>query len=206
MVRWQHKMKDRTFDIAKEISRSVNNAQVFLVGIDGPGGAGKSFLAEKICHRLEALRFSVAIVHFDDFFLPSANRCQLPVNLRPIGSDFDWIRLRDQVLMPLRACQLANYTRYDWPSDRLAENHEIPPKGIAIIEGVYSTRVELRDLFDFRIWVDCPGDLRLNRGIARDGEAIRSRWIDEWAPAEDRYFSEQRPHVFAHIVVDGAAT
>jgi hypothetical protein len=46
--------------------------------------------------------------------------------------------------------------------------------------------------------------VRLKRGIARDGEAIRSRWMDEWAPAEDRYFSEQQPHVFAHVVIDGA--
>jgi uridine kinase len=198
-------MHNPIFDIASEIRRNASHSNVYLVGIDGLGGSGKSILADKIRQQLEAAHLTVVTVRNDDFYLPSASRDQLPAHLKPVGGDFDWMRLRDQVLVPLKSSQLAKYARYDWPSDRLAEEHEIQPRGIVLVEGVYSTREVLRDLFDFRIWVNCPRELRLRRGLARDGHAARSRWVDDWMPAEDRYYDEQRPHTFAHAVVNGAA-
>jgi uridine kinase len=162
--------------------------------------------ADKLRQQLEAEHLTVATVHNDDFYLPSVSRSQLPAHLKPIGGDFDWMRLRDQVLIPLRSSQIANYARYDWLSDRLAEHHEIQPRGIVLIEGVYSTRAELRDLFDFRVWVDCPSELRLSRGLVRDSHAAHSQWVNDWMPAEDRYYDEHCPHTFAHAVVNGAAT
>jgi uridine kinase len=199
-------MNNPAYDIASQITRKASQDGVYLVGIDGLGGAGKSILADTIRQQLEKDRFRVATVHTDDFYLPSASRSQLPANLKPIGGDFDWMRLRDQVLAPLRSGQIARYVRYDWPSDRLAEQHEIQPRGIILIEGVYCTRAELRDLYDFRIWVDCPPEVRLSRGLARNGESVRSIWLNNWKPAEDRYYDEHRPHTFAHVVVSGAAT
>jgi uridine kinase len=198
-------MHNSVLDIASKISQNASQSNVYLVGIDGLGGSGKSILTEKIRQQLEVARFTLAIVHNDDFFLPSTSRSQLPVFIKPIGSDFDWMRLREQVLLPLRSGKIAKYARYDWPSDHLGEYHEIQPQGVVLIEGVYSTRAELRDLFDFRIWVDCPRELRLSRGLARDAHTARSRWVDDWMPAEDRYCSEQRPRTFAHAIVNGAA-
>jgi uridine kinase len=198
-------MNDPAYDIASQIGRKASQDHVYLVGLDGLGGAGKTVLAENIRQQLETDRFPVVTVHNDDFYLPSVNRNRLPADVKPIGGDFDWMRLRDQVLMPLRSGQIAKYARYDWPSDRLAEQHEIQPCGIVLIEGVYCTRAELRELYDFRIWLDCPPDLRLSRGLARDGDSVRSLWVDEWIPAEDRYYKNHRPQLFAHIVVNGAA-
>jgi uridine kinase len=115
------------------------------------------------------------------------------------------MRLRDQVLEPLRLNQIANYVRYDWLLDRLAEHYEIKPHGIVLIEGVYSTRAELRDLYNYRVWIDCPSELRLSRGLARDSNVALSLWVDEWMPAEERYYNEHRPHTFAQVVVNSAA-
>lgn len=204
-VTWHHSMNDPAPDIASQISRTASHLPVYLVGIDGLGGSGKSMLADRIRQQLEAEHLTVVTVHNDDFYLPSASRSRLPADLKSIGGDFDWMRPRDEVLAPLRSGQTARYARYDWPSDRLAEHHEIQPQGVVLIEGVYSTRAELRDLFDFRVWVDCPRELRLSRGLARDGAAAHSHWIDDWMPSEDRYIEEHRPQTFAHIVVNGAA-
>jgi uridine kinase len=192
--------------IASQISKDVPRDGVYLVGIDGLGASGKSVFADSICQQLEKKRFPVETVHSDDFYLPSASRSQLPASLKPIGGDFDWMRLRDQVSAPLRSGQIAKYVRYDWPSDQFAEQHEIQPRGIIIIEGVYCTRAELRNSYDFRIWVECPPEVRLGRGLARDGESARSIWVNEWMPAENRYYDEHRPSAFAHVVVDSALT
>ena len=198
-------MNNPEFDIASEIIRNSSHSQVYLVGIDGLGGSGKSILTERIRHQLETTQLTVTIVHNDDFYLPSAIRSKLSPQLKPVGADFDWMRLRDQVLEPLRLNQIANYVRYDWLLDRLAEHYEIKPHGIVLIEGVYSTRAELRDLYNYRVWIDCPSELRLSRGLARDSNVALSLWVDEWMPAEERYYNEHRPHTFAQVVVNSAA-
>ena len=110
-----------------------------------------------------------------------------------------WRRLRDEVLGPLRAGQVARYQRYDWSSDALAEWHDVP-QGIVIVEGVYSTRLELEQFYDLTVWVECPRSICLARGVERDGEAARRKWEEEWMPAEDHYISEQSPHTRANIV------
>jgi uridine kinase len=139
----------------------------------------------------------------DDFYLLSTLRNGTPAS-DTVGSAFDWRRLRDEVLAPLTAGQPARYQRYDWPSDALAEWHDIP-KGIVIVEGVYATRVELEQFYDLTVWVECPRPIRLARGIKRDGEAARRKWEEEWMPAEDRYVREQSPHTRADMVYAEAA-
>jgi len=201
----QQYMNNPEFDIASEIIRNSSHSQVYLVGIDGLGGSGKSILTERIRHQLETTQLTVTIVHNDDFYLPSAIRSKLSPQLKPVGADFDWMRLRDQVLEPLRLNQIANYVRYDWLLDRLAEHYEIKPHGIVLIEGVYSTRAELRDLYNYRVWIDCPSELRLSRGLARDSNVALSLWVDEWMPAEERYYNEHRPDTFAQVMVNSAA-
>ncbi|MFW5691015.1 MAG: hypothetical protein ACOCXZ_00830, partial [Chloroflexota bacterium] len=62
----------------------------------------------------------------------------------------------------------------------------------------------LRDFYDFSVWVDCPYAIRLARGIARDGEAMRTQWVEDWMPAEDRYTEAYTPRTFARMVVDGS--
>src|SRR5262245_22858443 len=69
-----------------------------LVAIDGPGGSGKTVLAESLQAALERANVSAHIVEGDAFFLPSASRAHGTPCEKPIGGDFDWCRLRDQVL------------------------------------------------------------------------------------------------------------
>jgi uridine kinase len=171
-----------------------------LVAVDGKGAAGKSTFARA----LEAVADGqVLVVEMDDFFRPSAER---PVGMaaeKPVGADFDWQRLGTQVLTPLRAGRPARYQRYDWGSDRLAEWHEVAEGGVVVVEGVTSARRELRSLYDAVIWVDAGVETRLRRGLERDGHLARSRWVDDWMPAEDRYASEHQTAEAAWLRVSG---
>ena len=74
-----------------------------------------------------------------------------------------------------------------------------------MIEGVCALHRELRDAYAVRIWVDAPEDVRLERGVARDGEAARATWVEVWMPSEARYVARDRPLECAHLVVDGTA-
>jgi uridine kinase len=139
----------------------------------------------------------------DDFFIPSGDRPRGTHWEKPIGSDFDWQRLRSQVLEPIRKGQRARYEQYSWLRDELSSAVTIGPGWVVIIEGVYSNRRELSGLYDLRVWVECPRELRLTRGLERDGETARRRWEEDWMPSEDRYIQEHRPHESADIVVAG---
>ncbi|TYR81292.1 uridine kinase [Priestia megaterium] len=171
-------------------------SDVFLIGIDGCGGSGKSTLAKEIANVSDGV-----FVHIDDFYHPSSEQEK---HRKEIGGMFDWRRLRDQVCMPLANKQTAHYQRYDWPSDSLKEWHEIQPKGTIVIEGISATRDELTSFYDVLIFVDTPYDVRLRRGIERDGEEMRSMWVDVWMPAEELYMKAQAPMARANFVVDGS--
>lgn len=163
------------------------NRQTKLVAIDGRGGSGKSSLAWWLASELEA-----DVIHIDDFGGPG----------RPYDA-WDWLRFQEQVLSPLRADQPARYQRYDWVADRLAEWVDVQAGGVVIVEGVSATRSELGDPWDVKVWVECPHDIRLGRGVQRDGESMRDTWVNVWMPQEDRYVQDQHPRERADVVIRG---
>lgn len=191
-----------SFEALNVEMHSISQKQsTLLIGIDGRGGSGKSMFARA----LERFRPNISVVEMDDFFLPSSQRPTGDPLSKPIGGDFDWQRVYNQVLTPLSQDHEGRYQRYDWDLDELAEWHTLTVGGIVIIEGIYSTRNELADMYDFKVWVECPRDIRLARGIARDGEAAREIWENDWMVIEDRYAETHRPFERANLLIDGSA-
>ena len=186
------------------LMRQVRRRQrTLVVGIDGRGGSGKSTLS----HALERADREVTVVEFDDFYRPSSERnARAAEGDTEIGGNFDWRRLRDQVLVPLSQDEVANYQRYDWVRDELADWHVVPVGGIALIEGNYSTRQELLGFYDFTIWIEAPHEVRLQHGLLRGGQDTRDRWLTEWMPEEDRYIEAEDPAKRVDLVLDGSGS
>jgi uridine kinase len=174
--------------------------QTLLVGIDGCGGSGKSTFAHALAASAPAKQ-QVVLVAMDDFYRPSRERLK---SRHAIGASFDWPRLREQVLVPIARDKSTRYKRYDWDNDRLANWRSISVGGAVLIEGLYSTRSELRHFYDFTVWVEAAPEIRLARGIARDGKDSRHLWL-EWMVQEARYVEAERPADDADLVVDGCA-
>lgn len=180
-------------DALREIVRGPGHR---LVAVDGCGGSGKSTLARRL-----ADAGGLAVVEMDDFYLPTARRVAVP---ELPGANFDLTRLTEQVLVPAGDGRGARYQRYDWDEDALGEWVTVPPDVVVVVEGVYSTSAGLRDRYTLRVWVETPYDVRLARGVARDGEDMRATWVEEWMPAEARYVAAEDPATHAHVVVDGS--
>jgi uridine kinase len=178
------------------IERRKREGERLFVAIDGGAGAGKSMLARAIRDQLG----SVSILRTDDFFRP--------LNEHPIADlsaeklyelYFPWERMRDEALMPLDRGETARYQRYDWSTDRLLDWVSAEPAGIVLVEGVYSSRPELRPVLDAIIFVDAPREERRSRVLARDRNP--GGWIIPWMSAEDWYLNQIRPQDTADLLL-----
>ena len=156
-----------------------------IVAIDGCGGAGKSTFAEALSAELGGC----SIVHTDDF----ASWDQ-PLDW--------WPRLLDQVLIPLSRSEPACYQRYDWDAKELVDWLSVESETV-ILEGVSSTRREFRPFLAYRVWIETPAELRLERGLDRDGTAMEGQWL-RWMADEDRYMADHLPRASADLIVDGS--
>lgn len=181
-------------DVTALFSKKEN--ETFLVAIDGGGGAGKSTLARLL---QQSLGSQASVIQADDFYQLSSRRST------DIGGNWDLPRLEEQVLQPLSQNEPARYERYDWETDRLAETHDIPAGGFVMVEGCYTMMQHLLPYYQFTIWVESPEEVRLQRGIERDGEEKRHLWEELWMPAEEVYIRTQNPMGAANIVISGTS-
>jgi uridine kinase len=153
-----------------------------LVGIGGRGGSGKTTLARSLP--------AAQVVGTDEFW---------------DGTGFELSRLRSEVLEPILRAEPAEYRAYSWQLRRpLEQARVVLPHGVIVVEGVCALHQLLREAYDLRIWVEAPRQLRLARGIARDGEESRTVWETRWLPSEDRYVERDDPISAAHLIVDGS--
>ncbi len=189
--------------LAAELMAMPRQQSTLLVGVDGAGGAGKSTFARLLKAAFASLADDTMIVHMDDFFFPTSRQNELAADGFVDGT-IDWKRLLEQVLVPIKEERPGRYQRYDWPSRTLQEWHIVGVGGIVIVEGIRALRRELAPIYDQGVWITCPRSVRLDRGIARDGEKARRRWELDWMPAEDRYIEQHRPQDVAELVVDGS--
>lgn len=159
-----------------------------LVVVDGPAGSGKTTLAGRLAAALDA-----PVVHADDLLAG--------------WGDLEgwWDRLRDQVLVPLAEGGPGRYQRYDWVAGSFADWHEVPVSDHLVVEGCGAARRAADDVAVLRVWVEAPDDVRLTRGLRRDGDALRPQWL-AWMAAERAHFAAEGTRERADVVVDGCAT
>jgi uridine kinase len=170
----------------------------FIIGIDGLGGCGKSTLSKELL----VIAKNTEIVHMDDFYKTENMRKELDINYE-IGCFFDWRKLEREVLIPFSNNIEITFQKYDWPSDSLKNWQNISNGSNLIVEGVYSTRKELSKYYDYKIWIDCPPEIRLARGIERDGIEIKEYWQNVWMKQEDEYLEKHKSFLEADLIILG---
>lgn len=156
-----------------------------LICIDGPAGSGKTTLAAQLAPLLPA-----QVIHMDDLYA-GWEGIQEGVDL-----------LERQILTPLAAGQPGKYPRYDWMARKYMERHHVPLADFLVVEGCASA-TRMVDRFDpLIIWVEASDDVRLARGLDRDGQDLRPQWLT-FMEQERSIYEESETVDRAHIKIDG---
>lgn len=113
-----------------------------------------------------------------------------------------WPRLIKETLEPLSRNKPARYGRTNWGSEGHEEWGEVLPDEFVILEGVSSSREAFRPFLTYSIWIEVPRNLRLSRGLERDGEEARAQW-EQWMAEEDDYVKREKPHEHVDLVLPG---
>lgn len=197
--RWSLDVTERARDIAEALLRLPRTrGAARILAVDGAGGSGKSTVGAAVAGLLDG----AVVVHGDDFYRPMPERERERLDAEQgYHRYFDWERLRDQVLVPLRADRATRYQLYDWSTGLLGAWRQVPAGSVVIVEGVYSARPELTPYYDLTVYVDTPRDVCLRRVRAR-GENSQDR-ITRWRAAEDHYLRTTWPQTRAGHLVRG---
>jgi uridine kinase len=142
---------------------------MFIIGIAGGTGSGKTTVVKKLIERLP--KGEVVVIPQDSYYKDSSH---VPVEERQfINFDhpdaFEWPLLAQHIAM-LRNGECVEQPIYSYITcTRQEETIHIEPRDIIIVEGIMALNDEaLRDQMDLKIFVDADADDRLIRVSQRD--------------------------------------
>jgi len=162
------------------------------VAVDGRAGSGKTTFAARLATALRDAGAGVAEVHTDDLLAGWAD------------IETFWPRLEAWILEPLRDGRDAAYQQFDWPGGRFSDEWvKLSVPDVLIVEGVTSARGAGRPELTLSVCVLAGHDLRLARGVARDGEALRPQWL-RWMADEEKHFAAELTEEQVDLLIDGS--
>lgn len=154
-----------------------------LVCIDGPAGSGKTTLSAAV----HSLTPAATVVHLDDL-------------LDGWGGLGGVAERLDPLLLPLTSDRPGRYESYDWIEERFSGWIPVAPTPLLIVEGVGSGSRRHGSLCTVLVWVEVDDDLRLRRGLERDGEDVRTQW-EQWMIEERVHFVDEDTRGRADVVI-----
>ena len=176
-----HAVVRRTLDAAPTLGTRR------LVCVDGPAGSGKSTLARAI-RRAMPVDVSCRVVHLDDLY-PGWDGLRAGVE-----------HVARWVAGPISEGRPGRYRRWDWHASAPGPWVDVPVVDVLVLEGVGSGSLLLAHAITTLVWVEADPDERLERCVARDGEASRDHLV-AWMAAEAPYLREQGTRERADLVV-----
>jgi uridine kinase len=170
-----------------------------LIALVGGSGAGKTWLADRLCQEFgdEATSLSLDDFYRDLSHLSLAEREGVNFDA---PEAIDW-PLFEAVLRQLQNGSTVAAPRYSFVSHTRSDEWEPRrPRPFIFVEGLWLLRPpSIRALFDFTVFLDCAESLRWQRRLARDlnergrtTDSIRRQFWSVVAPMHQRFVQGQQ--------------
>jgi len=177
-----------------------------VVGLCGGSGSGKTTLARQVARLLGQGR--TRIISFDSYYhdlshLSADERAAVnfdapeSLDVALLADHLTAIRDGQEIAVPIY--DFANHTRS-------GDLEVIEATDFIVIEGILLFAFpEVRDLMDYRVYIDCPADIRYQRRLARDvtergrtPTSVAEQWNQTVAPMHQLHVEPHAHH--AHFL------
>lgn len=177
--------------------------KIFLIGIAGGSGSGKTTFAKKVMKGISNLDSS--LLHMDSYYLPEQPKSNYTSSGKPNydhPNAFDWDLLREH-LTDLKQGKSIKCPVYDFStSGRTGEHENVGPCRVVLFEGIFALYdQEIRDLLDIQCFLHVDSDIRFTRRLHRDVkergrslESVISQYYDTVRPMYQKYLDPQRQY------------
>ncbi len=184
---------------------------MYLVGIAGGSGSGKTTFAKKVILEMGELSQAAAILHMDSYYLHSQPTDHYTESGQPNYDHpgaFDW----DLLLLHLKQLKRGEPIEvpvYDFTkSERVSyESISLGPVSMVLFEGIFALfQKEIRDILDIKVFLQVDADIRFTRRLHRDVEergrsleSVIGQYYETVRPMYQKYLDPQRQ--FADFIV-----
>ncbi|MFT5182999.1 MAG: uridine kinase [Flavobacteriales bacterium] len=183
-----------------------------IIGIAGGSGSGKTTFLQALVDRVP--KEKLALVSQDNYYQPiemqqKDENGQVNFDL-PISINREHFFDDINRLMTGKTITKTEYTFNN--ENREAQEIIVQPADIIVTEGLFVFHYnEIRDLLNYKVYIDAHEEIRLDRRIQRDLQErgypeneVRYQWENHVIPAEQSYLEPFKPEV--DLLVDNTHT
>jgi uridine kinase len=172
---------------------------IFLIGIAGGSGSGKTTFAKKVMNNINSVNSS--LLHMDSYYLPVVPQINGKENFdHPDAFDWNLLRLH---LAELKKGQKIKSPIYDFSiSTRASDVEEMGPCKVVLFEGIFSLYDQaIRDMLDIKCFLHVDSDIRFTRRLHRDVkergrslESVIAQYYDTVRPMYQKFLDPQKQY------------
>ena len=182
-----------------------------LILIDGPAGAGKTTLANRLALALGGAASAGAGTFDPANLLPADAPVQI-LHGDDMYEGWDGLAGLDELLLgevlePLSRGEQAGFRMWDWVENRRSHRIDVPPRPYLIVEGVGVAQTAARALASLVVFVEAPWEVRLQRGVDRDHMAyddVVERW-NVFEAEQNAFLDRHDTRAAADVILDGTS-
>lgn len=175
---------------------------MYLIGIAGGSGSGKTTFAKKI---IKIVPNDLAVLHMDSYYLPRQPQSNYTSKGHPNFDHpdaFDWQLLYEHLQL-LKQGQVIAAPIYDFKtSSRTTNTQTIGPCQVVLFEGIFTLfSEEIRQLLNIKAFLHVDADIRFTRRLHRDVqergrslEQVIEQYYETVRPMFQKYLEPQRQY------------
>ena len=187
----------------------MSNNNCKIIAISGGSGSGKTTLANKIMTLFDEKECE--IISQDNYYIDLSEKFDHDGgSLNFDHPDMLEFSLLANHLKKLKENKEVMIPTYDFSThSRKKDKQKINPKKIILVDGILILNSkELVDIFDLKIFIDVPDNIRLERRMFRDinerertADGVINQWEKQVLPMHKKYVETSAK--FANIIVSG---
>lgn len=199
--------------VRDEVRQHFRGGRV-IIAVDGHDGAGKADFADALAAVYAEQDMATFRASVDGFHKPRAERYAKGLASAEgfYHDSYDYETLRRALIDPFRdGAQTSATTGFQlaaWDADRDAPVEArwvtAPADAVLVIDGIFLLRPDLRDLWDFSIWLDVPFEQAFARLAERQGTDPDPHAVSNarYRHGQELYVREADPMAAASVIID----